>query len=269
MPTDVPVKLLIVDDHPLFRQGVRYALTACEGIQVVGEAASAEDALAWLAKVDSSHEPNVVIADLKLPKMDGLQLTRELRHRYPNMGVVVLSVHEGDEQAFHALQAGAAAYRSKDVEPKVLAEILHRVANGEYVIDDVLLEEPKVASRVLSQFRDLPRALAVTPDADFPIFTPLSEREIQVLERVAAGGSNKEIAEGLGISTQTVKNHISSILRKLSLNDRTQAVLYALRRGWIEAPEARRSASFNESHLAKPSDPSEASEDTDHAGLTP
>jgi DNA-binding NarL/FixJ family response regulator len=90
---------------------------------------------------------------------------------------------------------------------------------------------------LLSQFRNLPQDLSAAPDTDFPLFTPLSDREIEVLERIAAGGSNKEIADTLKISTQTVKNHISSILRKLSLNDRTQAVLYALRRGWIEAPD--------------------------------
>jgi two-component system response regulator DegU len=116
-------------------------------------------------------------------------------------------------------------------------DMLRRVARGEYVIND-MVEEPKVASRLLSQFRSLPQQLSASPEHDIPIFTPLSDREIEVLERIASGGSNKEIADILGISTQTVKNHISSILRKLSLNDRTQAVLYALRRGWIEAPGA-------------------------------
>jgi DNA-binding NarL/FixJ family response regulator len=105
-----------------------------------------------------------------------------------------------------------------------------------------VLEEPKVASRLLSQFRSLPQVNGV-PETEFQIFTKLSDREIEVLERIASGGSNKEIADTLGISTQTVKNHISSILRKLSLNDRTQAVLYALRRGWIEAPSNIRTSS--------------------------
>jgi DNA-binding NarL/FixJ family response regulator len=146
-------------------------------------------------------------------------------------------MHENDEQAFQALQSGAAAHRSKDVHPNELLDVIRRVARGEYVINDVLLEEPRVATRILSQFRNLPQEVSMTPDVYFPIFTPLSEREIEVLERIAVGGSNKEIAQELEISTQTVKNHISSILRKLSLNDRTQAVLYALRRGWIEAPE--------------------------------
>lgn len=236
MSPHTTVKLLIIDDHPLFRQGVRWSLASEDDLQIVGDASSAEEALEWLDGVGPSNEPNVVLVDLNLPGMSGLELTRHLRRRYPGLGVVMLSIHENDEQAFNALQAGAAAYRSKDIKPQDLAEILRRVARGEYVINDVVLEEPRVAHRVLSQFRNLPQALSTSPDNDFPLFTPLSDREIEVLERIASGGSNKEIADTLGISTQTVKNHISSILRKLSLNDRTQAVLYALRRGWIETP---------------------------------
>ncbi len=237
MPPNLSVKLLIVDDHPLFRQGVRAALSVHDDITVVAEASSGEEALQWIESAPPNQEPNAVLVDLNLPGMSGLELTRQLRHSYPNVGVVMLSIYESDDQAFNALRAGAAAYRSKDINPKDLADVLRRVARGEYVINDVVLDEPKVASRVLSQFRNLPQDVSALPDADFPLFTPLSDREIEVLERIAAGGSNREIAETLGISTQTVKNHISSILRKLSLNDRTQAVLYALRRGWIDTPE--------------------------------
>lgn len=237
MPPLASIKLLIVDDHPLFRQGVRWALGEEDDITIIGEMASGEAALEWLSSGGAAQEPNVMLVDLNLPGISGLELTRQVRRQYPSIGVVMLSMHESDEQAFNALRAGAAAYRSKDVKPQALVEILRRVARGEYVINDVVLEEPRVASRVLTQFRNLPQALSTAPEAaDFPIFTPLSEREIEVLERIAAGGSNKEIADSLGISTQTVKNHISSILRKLSLNDRTQAVLFALRRGWIETP---------------------------------
>lgn len=237
MAPNAAIRLLIVDDHPLFRQGVRWALAGEEDIEIVGEAASGEVALEWLATAGADLDPNVMLVDLNLPGMNGLDLTRQVRRQYPGLGVVMLSMHESDEQAFNALRAGAAAYRSKDVKPQALVEILRRVARGEYVINDVVLEEPRVASRVLTQFRSLPQALPQSPEAaDVPIFTPLSDREIEVLERIAAGGSNKEIADSLGISTQTVKNHISSILRKLSLNDRTQAVLFALRRGWIETP---------------------------------
>jgi DNA-binding NarL/FixJ family response regulator len=236
MSTNPTVDLLIVDDHPLFRQGVVYALGAENDINVMGEASSAEEALAWLDGIAASQEPNVVLADINLPGINGLELTRELRRQYPSIGVVMLSIHENDGQAFHALKAGAAAYRSKEVTPKELAEVLRRVARGEYVINDIVMEDPKVASRLLSQFRSMPQELTEIPDAEF-LFPPPSERELEVLERIARGGSNKEIADELGISTQTVKNHISSILRKLSLSDRTQAVLYALRRGWIEPPD--------------------------------
>lgn len=237
MPPHSPIRLLIVDDHPLFRQGIRWALGGEDDINIIGEAASGEAALEWLSSTAPNHEPNVMLVDLNLPGISGLDVTRQVRRQYPGVGVIILSMHESDEQAFNALRAGAAAYRSKDVKPQALVEILRRVARGEYVINDVVLEEPRVASRVLTQFRTLPQALSTTPEADFPIFTPLSDREIEVLERIASGGSNKEIADSLGISTQTVKNHISSILRKLSLNDRTQAVLFALRRGWIDTPD--------------------------------
>jgi DNA-binding NarL/FixJ family response regulator len=237
MPPYLSVKLLIVDDHPLFRQGVRAALSVYDDITVVAEAASGEAALQWLEHATPSQEPSIVLVDLNLPQMSGLELTRQIRHQYPGMGVVMLSMHESDVAAFNALQAGAAAYRPKDVKPKDLAEILRRVSHGEYVINDMVLEDPKVASRLLTQFRTITRESPSVPGEDFPLFTPLSEREIEVLERIASGGSNRDIAEALGISTQTVKNHISSILRKLSLNDRTQAVLFALRRGWIDTPD--------------------------------
>jgi two-component system, NarL family, response regulator DegU len=247
MPPNPTIKLLIVDDHPLFRQGVRWSLAAHEDIVIVGEAASGEAALEWLANVGPNQEPNVMLVDLNLPGMNGLDLTRQSRRQYPSVGVIMLSMHESDEHAFNALRAGAAAYRPKDIKPQMLVEILRRVARGEYVINDVVLEEPRVASRVLTQFRSLPQATTTDPEADFQVFTPLSDREIEVLERIASGGSNKEIADALGISTQTVKNHISSILRKLSLNDRTQAVLFALRRGWIDTPsEIRMSSDANE-----------------------
>jgi two-component system, NarL family, response regulator DegU len=237
MPANPTIKLLLVDDHPLFRQGVRAALSVYDEIHVVAEAASGEEGIAWLERAIPSQEPTIVLVDLNLPEMSGLELTRQIRHQYPSIGVVMLSMHESDEQAFNALQAGAAAYRPKDIRPKDLVDILRRVARGEYVINDVVFEDPKVASRLLSQFRSMPRDLSDVPGSEFTLFTPLSEREIEVLEQIAAGGSNRDIAEGLGISTQTVKNHISSILRKLSLNDRTQAVLFALRRGWIETPD--------------------------------
>ncbi|MDP9311697.1 MAG: response regulator transcription factor [Chloroflexota bacterium] len=226
------INILIVDDHPLFRQGVRYSLQEEHDLKVVGDAASAEEALQFV----SVTPPDVMLVDLNLPGIDGLELTRQIHRTYPSLGVVMLSMHESDEQAFNALRAGAAAYYSKEISSVQLAQIIRRVARGEYVINEVMFDEPKVAQRILSQFRDLNRGVTTEADVDFSLFSPLSDREIEVLERIASGSANKEIADTLSISTQTVKNHISSILRKLSLNDRTQAVIYALRRGWIDTP---------------------------------
>lgn len=226
------INVLIVDDHPLFRQGVRWALSNERDIKIMNEASSAEEAIDMIGE----REPDVVLTDMHLPKMDGLELTRRIRRQYPNLGIVMLSMYESDEYAFNALSAGAAAYYSKEVSPQHLANVLRRVARGEYVINDVMFEDPRIAERILSQFRGLHSGIISEPDLDISVFTPLSDREIEVLEHIAGGSANKDIAESLGISTQTVKNHISSILRKLSLNDRTQAVLYALRRGWIDTP---------------------------------
>jgi len=226
------VKVLIVDDHPLFRQGVRWALSSERDIRIIGETSSAEEALVMI----SEQEPDVVLTDLNLPGMDGVEFTRTVRRQYPSLGVVMLSVYESDEYAFNALSAGAAAYYSKEISPKNLATVLRRVARGEYVINDVMFEDPRIANRILSQFRGLHAGIIAEPDLDISVFSPLSDREIEVLEHIAGGSANKDIADSLKISTQTVKNHISSILRKLSLNDRTQAVLYALRRGWIDTP---------------------------------
>jgi DNA-binding NarL/FixJ family response regulator len=201
-------------------------------VKVVGDVSTSDEALEFI----DVTPPDVILIDLNLPRTDGLELTRSIRRTYPGLGVIVLSQHESDEQAFNALRAGAAAYYSKEIAPAQLAQAIRRVARGEYVINDVMFDEPKVAQRILTQFRDMNRDVVTEAEVDFSLFSPLSEREIEVLEKIAGGSSNKEIADALGISTQTVKNHISSILRKLSLNDRTQAVIYALRRGWIDTP---------------------------------
>jgi len=139
-------------------------------------------------------------------------------------------MHQDDEQLFNAIRAGASAYCTKDIEPEQLIDIIVRVARGEYLINEMVLSRPFVASRALDQFRELSR-LDRTASG---FFSPLTPREIEILDCVARGYSNKEIAQVLNISDQTVKNHITSILRKLQVNDRTQAVIYALRHGWIK-----------------------------------
>ena len=198
------MRIALVDDHPLFRAGIRSILSQQPDLNVVAEAGDARQAY----EIAESSHPEVMVVDLNLPGISGLELTRQLRRQYPSLGVVMLSIHEGDEHAFNALQAGAADYRSKDINPKDLADILRRVARGEYVINDVV-EKPKVASRLLSQFRSLPIDYS-SPEAEFSLFQPLSDREIEVLERIAAGGSNKEIADTLKISTQTVIMRLTS-----------------------------------------------------------
>ena len=227
-----PIHILIVDDHPLFRQGIRVCLQEEPDLNVAGDVATSADALAFIA----STPPDVLVVDVQLRDTDGLDLTRTVRKTYPGLGVIVVSHHDSDEQAFDALRAGAAAYYAKTIHPAQLAHAIRRVAQGEYVINDVMVEAPTVAQRILRHFRTLHRDIVLEAEVDFSLFSPLSAREIDVLEKIAGGSANTEIADMLGISTQTVKNHISSILRKLSLNDRTQAVIYALQRGWIDTP---------------------------------
>jgi DNA-binding NarL/FixJ family response regulator len=138
-------------------------------------------------------------------------------------------MHEDDEQLFHAIRVGAAAYCTKDAQQDEIIKLIRRVARGEYLINENVLQRPFVASRVLDQFRELSQMETGAEG----VFSPLTPREVEILDCVAQGNSNKEIARILNISDQTVKNHITSILRKLAVNDRTQAVIYALRHGWI------------------------------------
>lgn len=223
------IQILIVDDHPLFRRGIRWSLENEHDLLVVGEAA---DGQAAVQQVDQTM-PDVVLIDINMPLMSGLEVTRIIKRRHPQMGVIILTMHEDDEQLFHAIRVGAAAYCTKDVDAEELIRLIRRVAKGEYLINDNVLSRPFVASRVLDQFRELSQM----DQANEGVFSPLTPREVEILDCVAQGNSNKEIARILSISDQTVKNHITSILRKLAVNDRTQAVIYALRHGWIKLAE--------------------------------
>jgi DNA-binding NarL/FixJ family response regulator len=222
-------RVLIVDDHPLFRAGVRSGLEAYPDLQVVAEAASAQLAL----EAADSALPDLVLLDAQLRSDNSLELTKQLKRRHPQMLVVIMTRIEDDEHLFQAISSGAAAYLSKEIEAEDLARTLRRVAGGEYLINDSVLSRPHVASRVLHQFQEL----SVIDESADGVFSPLTPREIEILDYVAQGNSNKEIAYQLHISDQTVKNHITSILRKLAVNDRTQAVIFALRHGWIKLDE--------------------------------
>jgi DNA-binding NarL/FixJ family response regulator len=225
------IQVLIVDDHPLFRRGVRGSLENEPDILVVGEAGDGQTAVQQADLL----VPDIVLIDINMPQMSGLEVTRILKRRHPQTGVVILTMHEDDEQLFHAIRVGAAAYCNKDMEPDEIVKLIRRVARGDYLINESVLSRPFLATRVLDQFRELSHLEQMTEG----VFSPLTPREVEILDCVAQGNSNKEIARILSISDQTVKNHITSILRKLAVNDRTQAVIYALRHGWIRLDEEK------------------------------
>jgi len=220
------IQVLVVDDHPLFRRGLVWSIEAESDMVVVAEAADGQEAI----QQSDNLVPDVMVLDINLPEINGIEVARIVKRRNPRVAVVIVTMHEDDEQLFNAIRVGAAAYCTKDVEPAQIVSIVRRVARGEYLINENVLSHPFVASRVLDQFRELAR---IDQNAD-SVFSPLTPREVEILDCVARGNSNKEIASILGISDQTVKNHITSILRKLQVNDRTQAVIYALRHGWIK-----------------------------------
>ena len=223
------LRVLIVDDHSLFRVGIRQILEREPDIEVVAEADDSRTAL----DAAFATNPDVILMDLSLPAPGGIETTQRVKRELPATAIVVLSTDEDEEALFDAIKAGAAAFVLKDIEPEELVMIVRRVAAGEFLINDKVFSKPAVASRVLKEFREL----AVYGQEAAPIFAPLSPREVEILDNIAQGMTNKQVAYALSISEQTVKNHMSSILRKLSVNDRTQAVVYAMRQGWIRMPE--------------------------------
>jgi DNA-binding NarL/FixJ family response regulator len=178
-------------------------------------------------------EPDVLIIEVDLPTLSGIKATQRVRRELPHVAVVILTAVEEEQSLFDAIRAGAAAYLHKDCEPKELVESIRKVRNGQFIINEKIFAKPAVATKVLAEFREL----SVYGPGSSHVFAPLSPREVQILDNIAQGMTNKEVAYTLAISEQTVKNHMSSILRKLSVNDRTQAVVYAMRQGWIKGPE--------------------------------
>jgi len=223
------VKILIVDDHALFRVGIRQILEREPDLEVVAEADDSRTAI----DAAFATNPDVILMDLSLPAPGGIETTQRVKRELPSAAIVVLSTEEDEDALFESIKAGAAAFILKDIAPEDLVMIIRRVVAGEYLINDKVFSKPAVASRVLKEFREL----AVYGQEAAPIFAPLSPREVEILDNIAQGMTNKQVAYALSISEQTVKNHMSSILRKLSVNDRTQAVVYAMRQGWIRMPE--------------------------------
>ncbi len=221
--------ILIVDDHALMRVGMRNSLEREPDFLVVGEADDSRSAIEAAAELS----PDIILMDLSLPAPGGIETTQRIKRELPATGIIILAVDEDEDALFDAIRAGAAAFILKDVGPDDLVTIIRRVNMGEFLINDKVFARPAVASRVLKEFREL----AIYGQEATPIFAPLSPREVEILDNIAQGMTNKQVAYALSISEQTVKNHMSSILRKLAVNDRTQAVVYAMRQGWIKMPE--------------------------------
>jgi NarL family two-component system response regulator LiaR len=211
-----PITVLLVDDHQMVRQGVRAFLDTQPDIQVVGEAAEGETAIGLAIE----HAPDVVLMDLIMPGMDGVEATRRIKTASPRTQVIVLTSYHQDEHIFPAIRAGALSYILKNVGSAELGDIVRRAAAGEAVL------HPKVAARVVQE-------LSGTRRENLNPFTELSEREFEVLRLIADGKRNAEIAQILVLSEKTVKNHVSNILSKLHLADRTQAAVYAWREGLV------------------------------------
>jgi NarL family two-component system response regulator LiaR len=210
------ISLLLTDDHAIVRQGIRVFLELQPDLVVVGEADSGEAAVHMAAEL----APDVVLMDLVMPSMDGVEATRQVKQVSPHSQIIVLTSYHEDEYIFPALRAGALSYVLKDVGPDELADTVRKAARGESVL------HPRVASRVVQELRGAKRD---TPN----LFTDLSDRELEVLRLIADGLSNAEIADRLVISEKTVKGHVSNILSKLHMMDRTQAAVFAWQQGLV------------------------------------
>lgn len=218
-----PVRVLVVDDQPLMRRGLARLLTTEEGIEVMGEAAHGEEALALLAGVSEEELPHVALVDVRMPVMDGITLIRRLSEDHPAVATVILTTFQEDEYLFEGLRAGARGYLLKDAEPDEVADVLRRAARGERVLTGA------IADRLVGALDVAP---APVPDLPSSAAGPLSERETEVAQLISEGAANREIAERLFVAEGTVRNHVTNALRKLDLRDRTQLALwYSRERG--------------------------------------
>ena len=219
-----PINVLIVDDHTLFRSGIRKMLEEEPDMCVVGEAATGRDALEQARRL----VPDVILMDIKLPDpsgsgqaLDGIEATRILHREMPHMGIIFCTVFEDDEFVFAGLQAGGRGYIVKDDDPETMLRAVRAVAHGESLLG------PTIAQKVMRQFSAL-------PGKQDPLVDELTPREVEVLKLIADGLSNKDIAEALVLSEKTVKNHINNIFSKLHVYDRSQAMLFAIRKGLVK-----------------------------------
>ncbi len=218
---------MVVDDHPIFRQGVIDALSLEPDFRVIGEAHNGDEALELIRE----QLPDVVVLDVNLPGLNGQQITRRISLEKLPSRVVLVTAYDDEAQIIFAIQAGAKAYCAKDIAPDALMNVIRTVMEGKYVIQERVLNAEEVTEWL--RVRGITQSEGKKRRSTTGELAPLSEREMEVLSLLSKGYSNKEIALELDISHQTVKNHVTAILRKLGVNDRTQAVVYALQRGWV------------------------------------
>jgi len=215
-----PIKILLVDDQPLFREGLRTLLSVHSDFDVVGEANNGQEAITLVRSTGAS----VVLMDLQMPILDGVAATRRLRAEQPDCRVIVLTTFDDDEMVFDGLRAGAVGYLLKDASSQKLAEAIRVAARGETFL------QPSVAAKVVAEFARLTRK---KPETSHSLSEALSERELEILCLIAKGDSNREIADALFLAEGTVKNHVTNILGKLDVRDRTQAALKAKEMGLV------------------------------------
>jgi DNA-binding NarL/FixJ family response regulator len=215
------IRILLVDDQALFREGLHTLLSVHPDLDIVGEANHGQEAL----ELAASLQPAVVLMDLRMPVLDGVAATRRLKEVQPDCRVIVLTTFDDDDYVFDGLRAGAVGYLLKDVSSEKLVEAIRAAARGESFL------QPSVAAKVVAEFTRL--AEHPSPKSSQPLLEPLSSRELEILGLVATGASNREIAAKLFIAEGTVKNHLTNILGKLGVRDRTQAALKAKELGLI------------------------------------
>lgn len=210
------INVLIADDHPLIREGLSKILSLDEDIKIAGEAKDGREAI----KMTMKTHPQVVLMDINMPNMNGIEATRVIKSELPQVGVIALTIHDAKEYVEEMIDAGVSGYFLKDVEPETLVAAVKKVATGASLFEEEVLREGRVDTSKLEIKKDK--------------LKNLTKREMDVLKLTARGMSNKDIADSLFISEKTVKNHLTNIFKKISVDDRTQATLFALKRGIVK-----------------------------------
>ena len=215
------IRVLLADDHDLFRQGVRRLLEGVSDLEVIGEGRTGEETV----RLVEDLIPDIVLLDITMPGLSGIDAARLIKTASPRTGVIMLTVHADEEFLFEAIKAGAMGYLLKDASPDDLVRAIRLIYGGEGLL------APSMAAKVMREFARTREAKELAG-----VLNPLTVREIEILQHVAEGLANKEIAHKLSISERTVKNHLSNIMEKLHVNSRTQAAVYALRSGLVPPP---------------------------------